>query len=43
MHLYGKRTVRARRKMGHVTFLAQQQQAAVARAETFRSQLADGH
>jgi 5-(carboxyamino)imidazole ribonucleotide synthase len=43
MHLYGKRTVRARRKMGHVTFLAQQQQTAVARAETFRSQLADGH
>jgi 5-(carboxyamino)imidazole ribonucleotide synthase len=40
MHLYGKRTVRARRKMGHVTFLAHQQQAAVARAEAFRSQLA---
>ena len=39
MHLYGKRTVRAKRKMGHLTFLAQQQQAAVARAESFRLQL----
>jgi 5-(carboxyamino)imidazole ribonucleotide synthase len=40
MHLYGKRTVRAKRKMGHVTFLDRQQETAVARAEAFRSQLA---
>ena len=39
MHLYGKRTVRARRKMGHVTFLAPLKETAVARADAFRSQL----
>jgi 5-(carboxyamino)imidazole ribonucleotide synthase len=40
MHLYGKRAVRTRRKMGHLTFLAQQPEAAAARAEAFRLQLA---
>lgn len=40
MHLYGKRTVRAKRKMGHVTFVAPLKETAVARAEVFRSQLA---
>jgi 5-(carboxyamino)imidazole ribonucleotide synthase len=40
MHLYGKRAVRPKRKMGHVTFLAQQRETALARAEMFRSQLA---
>ena len=39
MHLYGKRAVRAKRKMGHLTFLAQSIETAVARAEKFRSQL----
>jgi 5-(carboxyamino)imidazole ribonucleotide synthase len=39
MHLYGKRAVRAGRKMGHVTFLAPQQETAVARADTLRSLL----
>lgn len=40
VHLYGKRTVRARRKMGHITFLAPLKETAMARAETFRAQLA---
>ncbi|HET6675172.1 MAG TPA: 5-(carboxyamino)imidazole ribonucleotide synthase [Nitrospiraceae bacterium] len=39
-HLYGKRTVRARRKMGHVTFVAPLLETAVARADAFRSRLA---
>lgn len=40
MHLYGKRAVRPKRKMGHVTFLSQLEETAVARADAFRSQLA---
>jgi len=32
LHLYGKRTLRPRRKMGHVTFLDSRQEAASARA-----------
>ena len=40
MHLYGKRTVRARRKMGHLTFLAPSRETAVAQADTFRVRLA---
>jgi 5-(carboxyamino)imidazole ribonucleotide synthase len=42
LHLYGKRAVRAKRKMGHLTFLAPVKETAVARAETFRSQLTRG-
>lgn len=40
MHLYGKRTVRARRKMGHLTFVAPSRETAVAYAETVRARLA---
>jgi len=32
LHLYGKSTVRPRRKMGHVTFVASEQEAALERA-----------
>lgn len=32
LHLYGKKTVRPRRKMGHVTFVAPRQEAALERA-----------
>jgi 5-(carboxyamino)imidazole ribonucleotide synthase len=40
LHLYGKRTVRARRKMGHLTFLASSREIAVAQADTFCAHLA---
>lgn len=40
MHCYGKRTVRAGRKMGHLTFLAPLRETAAARAESVRSALA---
>ena len=36
LHLYGKRTIRQRRKMGHVTFLAEQSRTAQDRATRFR-------
>jgi 5-(carboxyamino)imidazole ribonucleotide synthase len=39
LHLYGKRTVRPRRKMGHVTFLAEERRTAQDRAAQFRRSL----
>ncbi|MGH7257708.1 MAG: 5-(carboxyamino)imidazole ribonucleotide synthase [Nitrospiraceae bacterium] len=39
LHVYGKRTVRPRRKMGHLTFVAPLQNVALARATEFRSRL----
>lgn len=39
VHLYGKRVIRARRKMGHVTFLADQRQIAQDRAKQFHRAL----
>lgn len=39
LHIYGKRPVRARRKMGHVTFLADGAAAAHDRARRFRDRL----
>lgn len=43
LHLYGKRTVRPKRKMGHITFLASTRAEAVARASAFRSQHVPSH
>lgn len=43
LHLYGKRTIRPRRKMGHVTFLADQRGTAYDRALQFRRCLLEGH
>jgi 5-(carboxyamino)imidazole ribonucleotide synthase len=43
LHLYGKRTSRPRRKMGHVTFLADQRGMAYDRALEFRRCLLHGH
>jgi 5-(carboxyamino)imidazole ribonucleotide synthase len=40
LHLYGKRVVRAGRKMGHVTFLADRSEAAAERAAQFVKRLA---
>lgn len=40
LHLYGKRTVRAGRKMGHVTFLAESANEARHRADQFMKSLA---
>jgi len=40
LHLYGKRTMRPRRKMGHVTFLASEAEIARERAVTLRDRLA---
>jgi 5-(carboxyamino)imidazole ribonucleotide synthase len=40
LHLYGKRTMRPRRKMGHVTFLASEGEMAQDRAVTLRDRLA---
>ncbi len=40
VHLYGKREIRPRRKMGHVTFLASTGAEALAKASAFRSRLA---
>ena len=42
LHLYGKRTVRTGRKMGHVTFLAEDSEEAVARAQWLIDRLAKG-
>lgn len=42
LHLYGKRTLRPRRKMGHVTFLADSLSLAQERAQQLRRGLASG-
>lgn len=42
LHLYGKRTVRPRRKMGHVTFVADSLILALERAEHLRRRLTSG-
>lgn len=39
LHLYGKRMIRPRRKMGHVTFLAHDREVAYDRAVRFRNSL----
>lgn len=39
LHLYGKREIRARRKMGHVTFLGETFGLALDRAQQFRDRL----
>ena len=41
LHLYGKRAVRAGRKMGHVTFLAESASEARSRADQFVTSLAE--
>jgi len=41
LHLYGKRTIRAGRKMGHVTFLAEERSAAEERALGLIKQLSE--
>ncbi|ULA59930.1 MAG: N5-carboxyaminoimidazole ribonucleotide synthase [Nitrospira sp.] len=43
VHLYGKRTTRPKRKMGHVLFLAPTRAEALAAASTFRSRFAPTH
>ena len=40
LHLYGKRVIRPKRKMGHVTFLASTRAEALAKAAAFWSRLA---
>lgn len=42
LHLYGKREMRPRRKMGHVTFLGQTLDQALDRAKQFQANLAKG-
>jgi 5-(carboxyamino)imidazole ribonucleotide synthase len=42
LHLYGKRVVRLRRKMGHVTFLGETLDLALDHAKQFRDGLASG-
>jgi 5-(carboxyamino)imidazole ribonucleotide synthase len=42
LHLYGKREIRPRRKMGHVTFLGETLGLALDRAKPFRDGLANG-
>ncbi len=42
LHLYGKRVIRAGRKMGHVTFLAERGEEAVKRAQWLIARLARG-
>ena len=37
LHLYGKRVIRSKRKMGHITFLASTGAEALAKATAFRS------
>ena len=37
LHLYGKRDIKPKRKMGHVTFLASTNAEALAKASAFRS------
>jgi 5-(carboxyamino)imidazole ribonucleotide synthase len=39
LHVYGKRTVRPGRKMGHVTFLAEKAEEAWESAQAFRRRL----
>ncbi len=41
LHLYGKREIRPRRKMGHVTFLGERLSLALDRAKQFRDGLAN--
>ncbi len=41
LHLYGKREMRPRRKMGHVTFLGETLDQAIDRAKQFRDRLAN--
>jgi len=41
LHLYGKRTIKAGRKMGHVTFLAEERSAAEERALWLMKQLSE--
>ena len=43
VHLYGKRVVRPKRKMGHVSFLAATREAALSKASVFRSRLVLPH
>ncbi|MEK7350482.1 MAG: ATP-grasp domain-containing protein, partial [Nitrospirota bacterium] len=42
LHLYGKREMRPRRKMGHVTFLGETLGQALDRAKQFQASLANG-
>lgn len=42
LHLYGKRVIRPRRKMGHVTFLSETFSLALDHAKQFRDGLANG-
>jgi 5-(carboxyamino)imidazole ribonucleotide synthase len=42
LHLYGKHTIRPRRKMGHVTFLGETLSLALDHAKQFRDGLANG-
>jgi 5-(carboxyamino)imidazole ribonucleotide synthase len=42
LHLYGKRAIRPRRKMGHVTFLGETLSLALDHAKQFRDDLANG-
>jgi len=42
LHLYGKRAIRPRRKMGHVTFLGETLSSALDHAKQFRDGLASG-
>lgn len=39
VHLYGKRAIRPKRKMGHVSFLAASREEALAKAASFRARL----
>ena len=43
VHVYGKRVVRPKRKMGHISFLAATREAALSNASVFRSRLARYH
>lgn len=43
VHLYGKRTIRPKRKMGHISFLAPTRAEALTAASTFRSRFAPTH
>jgi 5-(carboxyamino)imidazole ribonucleotide synthase len=42
LHLYGKRAIRPRRKMGHITFLGETLSLALDHAKQFRDSLANG-
>ncbi|MEK6804263.1 MAG: 5-(carboxyamino)imidazole ribonucleotide synthase [Nitrospirota bacterium] len=43
VHVYGKRAVRPKRKMGHISFLAATREAALSKVSVFRSRLARPH